>query len=199
MITGFTGSLMVISVNALDEPSERLSPHDGHVTDVHPLSALFGNAYLWHELIHMYIAGYIVSGFVLAGVYAFGRLRGRWGRYERTALTIPLTVAALAAPVQILVGDWAAREVAKTQPIKLAAIEGLYKTTRGAPEHILGWYTTRKSSTGSRSPPALVPLLPQLRTRRCRGWTRSPPTSARRSTWCGSPSSRWSASARCSR
>jgi cytochrome d ubiquinol oxidase subunit I len=39
------------------------------------------------------------------------------------------------------VGDWAARDVTKTQPIKLAAIEGLYKTTRGASEHILGWYT----------------------------------------------------------
>jgi cytochrome d ubiquinol oxidase subunit I len=42
--------------------------------------------------------------------------------------------------VQIRVGDWAARDVAKTQPTKLAAIEGLYKTTRGAPEHVLGWY-----------------------------------------------------------
>ena len=89
----------------------------------------------------MYIAGYIVSGFVLAGCYAFGRLRGRWGRYERTALAIPLTIAALAAPVQIIVGDWAARDVATTQPTKLAAIEGLYSTTRGAPEHVLGWYS----------------------------------------------------------
>ena len=34
------------------------------------------------------------------------RLRGRWGRYERTALAIPLAVAALASPVQVLVGDW---------------------------------------------------------------------------------------------
>jgi cytochrome bd ubiquinol oxidase subunit I len=96
---------------------------------------------LWHELVHMYVAGYIVTGFIVAGWYAFCRLRGRWGRYERTALAVPLTIAALAAPVQILVGDWAARDVATTQPIKLAAIEGMYKTTRGAPEHVLGWYT----------------------------------------------------------
>jgi cytochrome d ubiquinol oxidase subunit I len=53
---------------------------------------------------------------------------------------IPLTVAALASPVQILVGDWAARDVATSQPTKLAALEGLYQTTRGAPEHLLGWY-----------------------------------------------------------
>ena len=42
----------------------------------------------------MYIAGYIVTGFVVAGAYAFCRLRGRWTRYERTAMTIPLTIAA---------------------------------------------------------------------------------------------------------
>ena len=141
VITGFTGSLMVISVNAwMNHPGGfRLS--GGRVIDVDPLQALFGNSFLWHELIHMYIAGYIVAGFLVAGAYAFGRLRGRWGRYERTALTIPLTIAALASPVQVLVGDWAAREVATMQPVKLAAIEGLQNTTRGAPEHLLGWYT----------------------------------------------------------
>jgi cytochrome d ubiquinol oxidase subunit I len=62
-------------------------------------------------------------------------------RHERIALTIPLTVAALAAPVQVLVGDWAARAVAKTQPTKLAALEGLGHTERGAPLHLLGWYS----------------------------------------------------------
>ena len=50
------------------------------------------------------------------------------------------------APIQVAVGDWAARDVATTQPIKLAAIEGLYKTTRGAPEHVLGWYTDEQSA-----------------------------------------------------
>src|SRR5438270_6223781 len=141
VITGFTGSWMVISVNAWMNHPGGFHLRGGKVVDVDPFQALFGNTYFWHELIHMYIAGYIVSGFILAGCYAFSRLRGRWGRYERTALAIPLTIAALAAPVQILVGDWAARDVAVTQPIKLAAIEGLSKTTRGAPEHILGVYT----------------------------------------------------------
>jgi cytochrome d ubiquinol oxidase subunit I len=141
VITGFTGSLMVIAVNAwMNHPGGFRLDH-GKPVDVHPFQALFGNSYLWHEVVHMYLAGYIVSGFVLAAIYAAGRLRGRWGRYERTALIVPLTIAALAAPVQIAVGDWAAREVATKQPIKLAAIEGLYTTTRGAPEHVLGWYS----------------------------------------------------------
>ncbi|HEV8459599.1 MAG TPA: cytochrome ubiquinol oxidase subunit I, partial [Gaiellaceae bacterium] len=158
VLTGFTGSLMVISVNAWMNHPGGFTVRNGQVADVHPLSALFGNSYLWHLLIHMYIAGYLVTGFVLASCYAFGRLRGRWGRYERTALAIPLTVAALAAPVQILVGDWAARDVAATQPTKLAALEGLYQTTRGAPEHVLGWYDGRGVEYGVAIPHLLSVL-----------------------------------------
>jgi cytochrome d ubiquinol oxidase subunit I len=152
VITGITGSLMVIAVNAWMNHPGGFHLRGGEVVDVDPFKALFANSYFWHELIHMYIAGYIVSGFILAGVYAYSRLRGRWGRYERTALAIPLTIAALAAPVQILVGDWAARDVATTQPTKLAAIEGLYQTTRGAPEHVLGWYTGNEVKYGVEIP-----------------------------------------------
>jgi cytochrome d ubiquinol oxidase subunit I len=154
-IAGFTGSLMVISVNAWMQHPTGFRLSGGKVVDTHPLAALFGNGFLWHELIHMYIAGYIVAGSLVAAAYAYGRLRGRWGRYERTALAVPLVVAALASPVQVLVGDWAAREVAKSQPVKLAAIEGLLNTTRGAPEHVLGWYTHGQVKYGIRIPKLL--------------------------------------------
>jgi cytochrome d ubiquinol oxidase subunit I len=105
--------------------------------------------------VHMYVAGYIVTGFCVAAVYAVARERGRWSRYERTALAIPLTIAALASPVQVLVGDWAARSVAETQPTKLAAFEGLAHTTRGAPIHILGWYTDEEIRYGVELPKLL--------------------------------------------
>ena len=155
VLSGFTGSWMVIAVNAWMNHPSGFRIVGGKAVDVHPLSALFGNSYLWHELIHMYVAGYIVTGFVVAAAYAFGRFRGRWSRYDRTALAIPLTVAALAAPVQLLVGDWAGREVATYQPTKLAAIEGLGRTTRGADEHILGWYIDGKVKFGIAIPHGL--------------------------------------------
>ena len=157
-IAGFTGSLMVISVNAWMQHPGGFRLSDGKAVDVDPLSALFGNSFLWHELIHMYLAAYIVTGFLVAAVYAVGRLRGRWGRYERTALALPLTIAALASPVQVLVGDWAARDVATEQPVKLAAIEGLYRTTGGASEHVLGWYTDNRVKYGI-AIPHLLSLL----------------------------------------
>jgi cytochrome d ubiquinol oxidase subunit I len=176
IITGFTGSLTVISVNAWMNHPGGFHLHAGKVVDVDPLKALFGNTYLWHELVHMYIAGYIVSGFVVAAAYAFARLRGRWGRYERTAIAIPLTIAALAAPVQVLVGDWAGREVAANQPIKLAAIEGLTKTTRGAPEHLLGWYTEGEVKYGIEIPHGLSLLAFHSWNARVQGLDTVPPS-----------------------
>ena len=144
VLTGFTGSLMVIAVNAWMNHPGGFRLVRGEAVDIHPVDALFGNSYLWHELVHMYLAGYIVTGFVVAGAYAVARLRGRWGRYERTALVVPLTIAALVSPVQLLVGDWAARDVADVQPTKLAALEGLGRTEKGAPIHVLGWYRTAR-------------------------------------------------------
>ena len=155
---GMTGSLMVIAVNAWMNNPSGFTLEDGRVTDVQPLAALFGNGFVWHELVHMYLAAYIVAGFVTAGVYAWGWLRGRRGRYERAALVVPLTVAALAAPVQIVVGDWAARDVAESQPTKLAAFEGLYKSERGAPVRLLGWYDSEQVRYGIELP-RLLSLL----------------------------------------
>jgi cytochrome d ubiquinol oxidase subunit I len=140
VLAGIVGSTMVIAVNGWMNHPVGFAVHAGKVTAVHPWAALF-NRHLWHELVHMYLAGYMVTGFVVAGAYAFGRLRGRWDRYERIALSIPLAVAALASVAQIVVGDWSGREVAATQPVKLAAFEGLGHTTKGASIHVLGWYT----------------------------------------------------------
>ena len=140
ILSGFSGSLMVIAVNGWMNHPTGFTLENGHAVDVHPWAALFENSYFWHELIHMYIAAFMVAGFLTASAYAWPILRGRTSRYNRTALIVPLTIAALAAPVQIVVGDWVARDVAKTQPVKLAALEGLAKTQKGAPEHLLGWY-----------------------------------------------------------
>jgi len=155
VISGFTGSWMVLMVNGWMNHPTGFRLQDGKAVDVHTLDALFGNSYFWHELVHMYLAGYMVTGFVLAAAYAFARLRGRWGRYERTALAVPLTVAALASPVQVIVGDWNGRAVADQQPTKLAAFEGLGRTTKGAPIHLLGWYSDGEVRYGIKIPKLL--------------------------------------------
>src|SRR5688500_7358108 len=140
VIAGITGSLFVIAVNAWMNNPGGFDLRGGEAVNIQPWEARFGNSFLWHEIAHMYLAAYIVCGFLVAGAYAVAWLRGDRSRYVRAALAVPLTVAALAAPVQIVVGDWAARTIAEEQPVKLAALEGLQKTTEGAGETFLGWY-----------------------------------------------------------
>jgi cytochrome d ubiquinol oxidase subunit I len=140
VIAGFSGSLMVITVNGWMNHPSGFRFAGGRAVDVRPIDALFGNAYFWHEMVHMYLAAFLVAGFVTASVYAVAALRGRRDRYVRVAMAVPLVVAAIAAPAQVVVGDWAAREVASNQPTKLAAFEGLGHTRAGAPIHIGGWY-----------------------------------------------------------
>jgi cytochrome bd ubiquinol oxidase subunit I len=137
VIAGITGSFMVIAVNGWMNQPTGFRIQGGDVVDIHPWRALLNDNF-WHEFVHMYLAGFIVAGFLVAGVYAFGWLKGRRERHQRVALVVALTVAALAAPAQLLVGDWAARTVAVNQPVKLAAFEGLEDTTKGAPFSVAG-------------------------------------------------------------
>lgn len=132
IVAGITGSFFVIAVNAWMNNPSGFRIEGGEAVDVRPWEALFANQYLAHEMVHMYVAAFIVAGFLTAAVYGWGWLKGRRGRYERAALTIALTAAAVAAPVQLFVGDWAARVVAEEQPVKLAAFEDLERTTDGA-------------------------------------------------------------------
>ena len=81
-----------------------------------------------------------MAGFIVAGVYAYAWLKGRRDRYHRAGLVVTLAFASLAAPVQVVVGDWAGRDVAEQQPVKLAAMEGLQRTQTGAPFTLGGFY-----------------------------------------------------------
>jgi cytochrome d ubiquinol oxidase subunit I len=141
IISGFTGSFWVMGVNAWMNDPVGFTVANGKVTDPKPWQALLAPN-LGHELTHMYLAGYIVAGFIVAGVYATSWLRGRRDLYHRTGLVVALSFAAFAAGAQGLVGDWAGRRVADSQPVKLAAFEGLPDTERGAPFTIGGYYDT---------------------------------------------------------
>jgi cytochrome d ubiquinol oxidase subunit I len=139
VITGLTGSFSVIAVNGWMNNPTGFDVVDGRVVNPRPWEALL-NGNVWHEMVHMYVAGYIVAGFLVGSVYAYAWLHGRRDRYHRTALVVTLSFAALASPVQVIVGDWAGRRVAETQPVKLAAFEGLVRTQDGAPFTIGGFY-----------------------------------------------------------
>src|SRR3954468_839450 len=99
VISGFTGSFNVIAVNGWMNQPQGFDVVNGQVVNANPWDALI-NENMWHELIHMYLAGYIVAGFIVAGVYSYAWMKGRRDRYHRTGLVVTLAFACLAAPVQ---------------------------------------------------------------------------------------------------
>ena len=107
------------------------------MTDVDPVDAFFNRA-VGYEAPHMILAAYMVTGFLVASVYAVGMLRGRRDRHHRLGLLIPLTVAAIATPIQFAVGDTAARAIAEDQPVKFAAMECVQETATHVTEYIGG-------------------------------------------------------------
>jgi cytochrome d ubiquinol oxidase subunit I len=96
------------------------------------------NGATWYEVPHMLLAAYIVTGFLVASTYAWGMLHGRRDRYVRLGFAIPFAVAAIATPIQIGVGDVAARAVFEQQPTKFAAMELVTETGSNVPVVIGG-------------------------------------------------------------
>ena len=140
IVSGMAGAFFVVAANAwMNNPTGFRLDADGRVVDAEPWAAMFGPS-TWPQVVHMLLAAYMVTGFTFASVYAVGMLRGRRDRRHRLGLLIPLTLAAVVTPVQIGVGDWIANIVADNQPAKLAAMEGLYETTAGAPLSVGGIY-----------------------------------------------------------
>ncbi|HWM57159.1 MAG TPA: cytochrome ubiquinol oxidase subunit I [Pseudonocardia sp.] len=140
IISGAAGAFFVIAANAwMNNPTGFDIDAEGRVVNTDPVGAMFGPS-TWPQFFHMYLAAFMVTGFLIASVYAVAMLRGRRDRYHRLGMIIPLTVAAIASPIQIGVGDWIANVVAANQPVKLAAMEGLYRTGTAVPLSLGGIY-----------------------------------------------------------
>jgi cytochrome bd ubiquinol oxidase subunit I len=138
VVTGIGGAFSVVAANAwMNQPQGFTLDAAGKVIDVEPLKVLFNPA-TGYETAHMILAAYMVTGFLVASIYAVGMLKGRRDRLHRLGLTIPLTIACIVTPVQLLVGDTAARGVADHQPAKFAAMECIQETGTDQTEYVGG-------------------------------------------------------------
>jgi cytochrome bd ubiquinol oxidase subunit I len=146
-LAGLGGTASVVAANAWMNQPGGITMRAGRVVDVNPWAVLFNGAF-WYEALHMFLAAYIVAGFVVAGVYAAGMLKGRRDRYHRVGFLIAFTTAAVVMPLQIFVGDVAAREVFKHEPAKFAAIEVLPHTSTHVPETLGGLLVNGKVRYG---------------------------------------------------
>lgn len=143
VLAGIGGAASVVSANAwMNQPAGFDLDSAGKVVNVDPWAAIWNNA-TPYEVPHMILAAYMVAGFLVASVYAVGMLRGRRDRYHRLGLAIPFAIAALATPLQLMVGDTAARAIATDQPSKYASMEYVTTTSTHVPEYLFGVYDTK--------------------------------------------------------
>jgi cytochrome d ubiquinol oxidase subunit I len=157
-LSGIGGTFSVIAANAwMNQPAGFTLGPDGTVDSVVPLGVLFNRATVY-EVPHMLLAGYMVTGFLLASVYAVGMLRGRADRYVRLGFAIPFTLAIIAAPIQVVIGDVAARGVLEDQPAKFAAMELITRSGPNQPE-TLGGVLVDGQVVGGISIPDVASLL----------------------------------------
>lgn len=138
-LSGLAGSFFILSVNAWMNGPEGFSiAPDGSIVDVNPWAAMF-NSGVVVQWLHMLLAAYMVTGFLIASVYAVKWLKGDRSRLTYLGFVIPFAVAAIAAPIQVIVGDVAARRLIDRQPAKFAAMELIPNTRTNAPLTIGGF------------------------------------------------------------
>ncbi|WP_374437885.1 cytochrome ubiquinol oxidase subunit I [Inhella sp.] len=92
-----------------------------------------------YRLTHMLLASGLTGAFLLAGVSAWQQLRGHANASTAKVLRTGLTLGALLIPLQIFVGDLHGLNTLKHQPAKIAAMEGVWETERGAPMLLFAW------------------------------------------------------------
>jgi cytochrome d ubiquinol oxidase subunit I len=128
----------VVTANAwMNAPAGFTLDRNGDLMSVDPIAAMMNPA-TWAQTTHMIIAAYMVSGFAVAAFYAWRQWRGDRSLYVRRGMSIGLLLGCLMTPLQMFSGDFCAKVVAKTQPVKFAAMEATFETQKRAPLHIGG-------------------------------------------------------------
>ena len=136
-VAGVVGTFCVISVNAWMNNPTGFRMVNGEVTDVDPWRAMFNDA-VWQQFAHMWVAAFMVVGFLVSGVYAVGLLRGRRDEHHRLGFVVPFAFATVAALVQPVIGHVLGLRIGDTQPAKLAAFELATETESPSPLRLGG-------------------------------------------------------------
>ncbi len=100
-----------------------------------------------YRFVHMVTAAYLTTAFVVGGIGAFYLVRGRHVKCARVMFGMAMIMAVFVAPLQLFLGDQHGLNTLKHQPAKVAAMEGLWETTKGAPLNLFGWPDQAEETT----------------------------------------------------
>jgi cytochrome d ubiquinol oxidase subunit I len=137
-LSGVLSGVFVVIANGWMNTPTGFRMVAGRAVDVDPWIAM-RNPAAPTEILHMTIAAYLSVGFAVAAIHAWRLLVEPDNLFHRRALGFALWMAGVAAVLQPISGDFSARQVAEHQPVKLAAMEGQFRTERGAPLRLGGW------------------------------------------------------------
>ena len=99
--------------------------------------ALVTNPYGWFKFFHQLTAGYVVAAFFVMGISAYHLLKKNNTDFFKSSFRIASTFGLIASLLIIVIGDFHASEVAKTQPTKFAAMESVWDTKKGAEYNLI--------------------------------------------------------------
>jgi cytochrome bd ubiquinol oxidase subunit I len=136
-VGGALSGMFVVTANAWMNTPVAFRIVDGRIMEVDPFAAMFNPA-AGAQVVHMLLAAYAAVGIGVAGIHARLLCQDVRDPFHRRAFAIALIVGLPAALLQPLSGDWAGRVVARTQPAKLAALEGQFATEAFAPARLGG-------------------------------------------------------------
>lgn len=131
-ISGLASGILVVAANAWMNSPAGFDYIDGQYLNIDPVKAMFNEAWFSQSL-HMCVAAFVSTGFAVAGVHALMILKGKNITFHSKAFKIAAVFATVAACLQPISGDISAKDVAKRQPEKLAAMEAHFHTERNAP------------------------------------------------------------------
>ena len=130
-ISGLASGILVVAANAWMNSPSGFDFVNGEYLNIDPVKAKFNDAW-FSQALHMTIAAFCATGFAVAGLHAYLILKGKNVNFHREAFKISSVLAITAAMLAPLSGDISAKDVAKRQPIKLAAMEAHFKTEESA-------------------------------------------------------------------
>ena len=142
-LSGLVSGILVVAANAWMNSPAGFDYVNGEYSNIDPIAAMFNDAW-FSQALHMSIAAFVSTGFAVAGVHALMILKGKNVQFHQKAFKIAAVFGAVAALLQPLSGDISAKDVARRQPIKLAAMEAHFNTQKSAP-FILGGIPDEKN------------------------------------------------------
>lgn len=126
-LSGLSSGILVVAANAWMNSPSGFDFVDGQYINIDPMKAMFNDAW-FSQALHMVIAAFVATGFAVAGVHALMILKKKNVEFHKKAFRIAAICATIAAILQPLSGDISAKDVAKRQPAKLAAMEAHFET-----------------------------------------------------------------------